>query len=132
MAFASFINAILSGRALHVFGDGRQARDFTFVADVVAATIAAAELGTEPVYNISGGASSTLLDAIAEIEQLTGRRALIGFSSTARGDAYRTSANLTAARRDLDYEPSVSLRDGLALQIRAAIGEPLEPTEAIA
>jgi nucleoside-diphosphate-sugar epimerase len=132
MAFAAFIRSVLLGRPLRVLGDGRQTRDFTFVADVVAATISAAEVGADPVYNISGGANSTLLGAIEEIERLTSRRALIGFSPPARGDASRTCADLTAARRDLGYQPAVSLRDGLALQIRAAMDEPVEPVEAVA
>jgi UDP-glucuronate 4-epimerase len=132
MAFASFIRAVLLGRPLGVLGDGMQSRDFTFVADVVAATIAAAELGTEPVYNISGGTNLTLLEAIAEIERLAGRRAMISFSPSARGDAYRTDADLTAARRDLGYTPEVSLGDGLAIQVRAAMHEPAELAEAVA
>jgi nucleoside-diphosphate-sugar epimerase len=132
MAIAAFIRSVLVGRPLQVLGDGRQVRDFTFVADVVAATIAAAELAPEAAYNISGGASSTLLEVIEEIEHLTGRRALIGFSPPARGDASRTSADLTAAGRDLGYQPAVSLREGLALQIRAAMDEPVEPVEAVA
>lgn len=132
MAFASFISAILSGRPIHVLGDGTQTRDFTYVTDAVAATIAAAELGTKPVYNVSGGANSTLLGAIAEIERLVGRPALIRFSPSARGDAYRISADLTAARRDLGYRPEVSLHDGLARQVGAAVREPVEPAEAVA
>jgi UDP-glucuronate 4-epimerase len=132
MAFASFIRAVLSGRPVHVLGDGTQTRDFTFVADVVAATIAAAELGTQHVYNISGGTNSTLLGAIAEIERLTEHRALISFSPSARGDAYRTKADLTAARRDLGYNPEVPLGDGLAFQVRAAMREPVELAEAVA
>jgi nucleoside-diphosphate-sugar epimerase len=123
MAFAAFIRAILRGKLLPVFGDGRQVRDFTFVGDVVAGTIAAAELGTKPVYNISGGASCTLSEAIEEIERLTRRRAVVGFAAPARGDASRTSADLTAARRDLGYRPTVSLREGLKRQIRAAKDE---------
>jgi nucleoside-diphosphate-sugar epimerase len=132
MAFASFIRSVLSGRPLRVLGDGHQTREFTYVGDAVGATIAAAELGTDPVYNIGGGASSTLLEAIALIEQLANRSALIGFSPSARGDAYRTSADLTAATRDLGYQPKVSLRDGLALQIKAAMREPVEQAEAVA
>jgi nucleoside-diphosphate-sugar epimerase len=131
MAFAAFIRAILQGKPLSVLGDGRQVRDFTFVGDAVAATIAAAELGTEPVYNISGGASSTLFAAVEEIERLVGRRALIAFLPRARGDATRTGADLTAASRDLGYTPGVSLRDGLALQIGAALREPVDPIEAV-
>jgi nucleoside-diphosphate-sugar epimerase len=132
MAFASFIRAVLSGRPLRVLGDGLQTREFTYVGDAVAATIAAAEHGTGLVYNIGGGTTSTLLDAIAQIERLADRSAVINFSPTARGDAYRTSADLTAARRDLGYQPAVSLRDGLVLQIRAAMDEPVEPVEAVA
>jgi len=132
MAFAAFTRAILLGRPLRVLGDGRQVRDFTYVDDVVAATIAAAERGTEPAYNIAGGASSTLIAAIEEIERLAGRRALIDYSASARGDASRTSADLTAARRDLGYQPSVSLREGLALQVGAAMEEPVELVEAVA
>ena len=132
MAFAAFIRGVLLDRPLRVLGDGRQVRDFTFVSDVVAATIAAAELGTEPAYNISGGASTTLLEAIEEIERVTGRRALIDSSPPARGDASRTSADLTAASRDLGYRPTASLRGGLELQIRAAMDEPVELIEAVA
>jgi nucleoside-diphosphate-sugar epimerase len=132
MAFAAFIRSILAGKPLHVLGDGRQVRDFTFVSDVVAATIAAAERGKQPVYNVSGGATSTLFGAIEEIERLTGRRALIDFSQPARGDATKTSADLTAAKRDLRYRPTVSLREGLARQIGAATDGPVEPIEAVA
>jgi nucleoside-diphosphate-sugar epimerase len=132
MALASFIRAALSGRPLRVLGDGNQTRAFTYVTDAVAATIAAAELGTEPTYNVSGGTSSTLLGAIAQIEELTGRPALISFSPPAHGDPNHTSADLTAARRDLGFEPRVSLRDGVELQIRAAMREPVEQAEAVA
>jgi len=132
MAFESFIRSVLSGRPLRVLGDGNQTREFTYVTDAVAATIAAAELGTEAVYNVGGGATSTLLDAIAEIERLADRSALISFSPSARGDAYRTCADLTAARNDLGHTPQVSLREGLAAQIRAAMHEPVEHSEAVA
>ena len=100
--------------------------------DVVSATIAAAERLTGPVYNVSGGTSSTLLEAIAQIERLTGRRALIRFSPRARGDAYRTMADLTAARRDLSYSPEVTLGQGLALQVQAAMRDLEELAEAVA
>jgi len=132
MAFAAFIRAILDGQPLRVLGDGRQVRDFTYIADVVAATIAAAGRGTEPVYNISGGASCALLEAIEEIERLTGRRAAVAFTPRARGDASGTSADLTAASRDLGYRPTLALQDGLWMQIRAALAEPVELVEAVA
>ena len=132
MAFASFIRAVLAGAPLCVFGDGGQTRNFTYVTDAVAATIAAAELSTEPVYNVSGEKSATLLEAIAHIERLAGRPALIRFAPSARGDAYRTTADLTAARRDLGYSPEVMLGQGLARQVQAAMRNPTELAEAVA
>ena len=132
MAFASFIRANLAGRPLRVFGDGRQSRDFTYVADAVAATLAAAEHGTEFAYNVSGGSSATVLEAIAVIERLTGRPTLVRFSPPARGDAYRTKADLTVARRDLGYTAQVVLAEGLALQVQAALQERTELAEAVA
>ena len=57
---------------------------------------------------------------------------MISFSPSAHGDPYRTSADLTAARRDLGYAPEVMLGQGLARQIRAAMSEPAEITEAVA
>ena len=123
---------VLAGAPLCVLGDGGQTRNFTYVTDAVAATIAAAELSTEPVYNVSGEKSATLLEAIAHIERLAGRPALIRFAPSARGDAYRTTADLTAARRDLGYSPEVMLGQGLARQVQAAMRNPTELAEAVA
>jgi UDP-glucuronate 4-epimerase len=123
MAFASFISRIAAGRPITVFGDGRQTRDFTYVSDVVAATIAAAERGSRPWYNVSSGANASLLEVIAAIERATARRAVVEFAPDARGDARHTRADLTAAARDLGFRPSVPLELGLARQVAAALGD---------
>jgi nucleoside-diphosphate-sugar epimerase len=120
MAFAAFITAILRGRPLTVFGDGSQSRDFTYVGDAVAATVAAAEDGVREAYNVSGGARATLLEAIRLIEQLTGRRALLDLRRPGRGDPLQTSARLCAARDDLGYSPDTSLEVGLEKQVAVA------------
>ena len=74
MAFSRFFRCALSGRPLPINGDGRQVRDFTFVDDVVAGTLAAADLGRPGrVYNIGGASPVELLDAVAQIAQLSGR-----------------------------------------------------------
>ena len=74
MAFSRFLRRALVGEPLPVNGDGRQIRDFTFVADVVEGTIAAAARGRRgAVYNIGGGYPVELLEAIAVIEALIGR-----------------------------------------------------------
>src|SRR5262249_37517628 len=94
MAFAAFIRAILDRRPLPVFGDGTQSRDFTYVDDAVAATLAAAEQGVRDAYNVSGGASATVLEVIALIERLTRRPALLDLRPTGRGDPAHTRADL--------------------------------------
>jgi len=124
MAFASFIARITAGRPIMVFGDGCQTRDFTYVSDAVAATIAAADRGDRPCYNVSGGANASLLEALAAIERATARRAVVEFAPDARGDARHTRADLTAATRDLGFRPSVPLELGLARQVAAALCDP--------
>ena len=123
MAFASFIERIAAGLPIMVYGDGGQTRDFTYVSDVVAATIAAAERGGRHCYNVSGGANASLLEAIAAIERATGCRAVVEFAPDARGDARHTRADLTAAGRDLGYQPSVGLDLGVARQVAAALDD---------
>src|SRR5206468_12831152 len=69
MAFARVVDALAFGRLFEVYGDGTQSRSFTYVADVVDATIAAMEDGTaHAVYNVGGGEEATLRDAIDLLE----------------------------------------------------------------
>src|SRR5262249_29018730 len=74
MAFTRLLHAAAEGNAFELYGDGGQSRGFTFVSDAVAATIAAMEAGTPgAVYNVGGGSEATMLEAIALIEQVSGR-----------------------------------------------------------
>lgn len=118
MAFSRFVAAGLAGEPITVLGDGLQVRDFTYVDDVIDATLLAAEHGTAgAVYNIGGGTPVTLLDAIHLIEQKIGRPIAIEYGQSARGDARQTSADTTLARKELGFSPSVSLEEGLARQV---------------
>ena len=130
MAFATFIDRVLADAPIPVYGDGEQSRDFTYVEDVVAGTLAAADHGTATVYNLSGGSAATLREAIELIESLTGRRARLDRRPDARGDVRSTRADLTAAVRDLGYRPRVSLVEGLEAQLRWA--RAARPAEAAA
>ncbi|HYZ30605.1 MAG TPA: NAD-dependent epimerase/dehydratase family protein [Thermoleophilaceae bacterium] len=120
MAFARFVQCALEGRPLAVLGDGRQVREFTYVDDVVSATMAAADRGERgAVYNIGGGEPVSVMDAIALLEELVERPLLLDFQPSGRGDPRRTHADVRRARRDLRFEPRTSLRDGLARQVLA-------------
>ncbi len=118
MAFTRFIGAVLEGEPLTVYGDGEQVRDFTYVADAVAATYAAADSG-EPggVYNIAGGTQTSVREVIETIGELTGREPRVENEEAVAGDARRTGADTSRARRDLGYAPAVELREGLARQV---------------
>jgi UDP-glucose 4-epimerase len=122
MAFHRFIRAAATGEPLRIFGDGRQTRDFTYVGDIVAATRAAGELGVPgEVYNVAGGSRVTVLDILAILDRVLGEPLKVIHEETARGDARDTSGDTTKAARDLGYSPSVSLEEGLAAQVEAAL-----------
>ncbi len=117
MGFARFFAAVAQDTAVPLFGDGRQTRDFTFVADAVSATVAAATRGTPGgVYNIGGGARVQLLDVFELIRQVTGRPLRIERLEAQRGDMRDTYADTSRARADLGFAPSVTLEQGLRAQ----------------
>jgi nucleoside-diphosphate-sugar epimerase len=115
MAFHKFLKASRDNRPITVYGDGQQTRDFTFVADIVAATRAAASKGRPGyVYNVGGGERLTLNRVLETIEGVTGRRLEIQREPAQKGDMRDTFADTTAAREDLGFRSTVTLADGLA------------------
>ena len=126
MAFSRFMAAGLADQPLTIIGDGGQSRDFTYVADAVAATIAAGEQGAPGrVYNIAGGCQATMIEVVETLERLLGRPLQRLHLEPVPGDPRRTGADVSAARLELGYEPATGLEDGLARQLehaRAAAG----------
>jgi predicted glycosyltransferase/nucleoside-diphosphate-sugar epimerase len=121
MAFARFLASALAGRQLDVLGDGHQVREFTYMDDVVSATIAATEQGERgSVYNVGGGQPVALLEVIALMEQLLDRPLAVAHTEPGLGDPRRTEADIARAVRDLGYRPSTPLTKGLAAQIGSA------------
>jgi UDP-glucose 4-epimerase len=114
MGFNRFFTAVLDDRPVTQYGDGLQTRDFTFVADAVAATAAAAVRGTPGrVYNIGGGSRVTLREVFEMIARVSGRPVRIEYQPAQKGDMRDTYAETTRAARDLGFAPSVTLEDGL-------------------
>jgi nucleoside-diphosphate-sugar epimerase len=114
MGFHRFFTAVLAGQPVAQFGDGLQTRDFTFVADAVSATAAAAVRGAPGgVYNIGGGSRVTLRDVFEMIGRVTGRPVRINHQPEQKGDMRDTYADTSRARADLGFAPSVSLEEGL-------------------
>ncbi|MGH9175052.1 MAG: NAD-dependent epimerase/dehydratase family protein, partial [Vicinamibacterales bacterium] len=114
MGFNRFFSAALDGRPLTQFGDGLQTRDFTFVADAVTATAAAAVRGAPGgVYNIGGGSRVSLRDVFAMIARVSGRPLQLDLQPAQKGDMRDTYAETSRARVDLAFAPATGLEEGL-------------------
>jgi nucleoside-diphosphate-sugar epimerase len=116
MAFRRFCEAVLAGRAIELYGDGRQTRDFTYVADIVAATRAAGEGRATGVFNVGGGARISLNRALEILAGVAGRPLDVRRGERESGDVRDTGANISRARDQLGYEPSTSVEEGLAAE----------------
>jgi len=117
MAFARVVDALVRGASFELYGDGLQSRSFTYVADAVAATIAAMKGGPPgAVYNIGGGAEATMREAIATLEQVSGRTLDVVERPAAAGDVRRTAADTDRIERDVGWRATTALRDGLRAQ----------------
>ncbi len=115
---AKYCTAMLRGDRPLVFGDGLQARDFTFVDNAVSANLLAAEAPADKAagryFNVAAGQSISLLDLIAELNRLTGQQLEPEFQAPRVGDVRNSLADISAARAALGYEVLVDWRDGLA------------------
>jgi UDP-glucose 4-epimerase len=112
---ALFIAALAAGRRPRIDGDGLQSRDFTYVENVVQALTKAADApaAVGNVYNIGNGGSTTILDLVKHLNQLLGSDVQPEFGPPRPGDVRHSQADITLARRDLGYEPTVSFVEGL-------------------
>jgi UDP-glucose 4-epimerase len=115
MAFHRFLRALLTGGEVVLLGDGAQVRDFTFVDDAIAATVAAAERGRDgAVYNIGGGNPARLSEVLEMLAALADRPARVRREGASPGDPRATRADTRRARAELGYRPATDLRAGLA------------------
>jgi nucleoside-diphosphate-sugar epimerase len=116
MGYHRFIRALLQGDPIVVYGDGQQVRGNTYVADCVAATLAAVEAHPGEVFNVGGGEAATVWDIIRKLEKVTGRQATVRQETARPGDQRYTFADTTKIRTHVGWEPRVGLDEGLARQ----------------
>jgi nucleoside-diphosphate-sugar epimerase len=111
-----FVTAVLDGRAPTIFGDGRQSRDFSYVANAVHANLLATQASPRAlgeVFNVACGESVDLLTLLAEIGRIVGRAIEPTFAPPRPGDVRHSLADLTKAQQLLGYAPIVGFREGL-------------------
>lgn len=118
MAAWIFTSKILKGEPIHVFNGGDMRRDFTYIDDIVNGVIAALDhppSGDLPakVYNLGNHRSENLMDYIGAIEDALGIEAEKIMDPMQPGDVKETFADIEASRRDLGFEPSTSIQEGI-------------------
>ncbi len=114
LAIHKFTRLISEGKPLPFFGDGTMSRDYTFVSDIVAGIVASFEhCDRYRIYNLGGSSPVTLTQLIQELEKAIGKPAILDRRPAQLGDVERTYADLTRSKKELGYEPKVSLAEGL-------------------
>ena len=119
MAPSLFVTAIQEGRPIKVFNNGNLSRDFTYIDDIVEATVKAIDYNREEehiydVYNVGCGHPVPLMDFIQELERCMEQEAVKEFVGMQAGDVHQTWADTTRLQADYDYTPVVSLGEGIA------------------
>src|SRR5689334_24729809 len=115
MAFTRIVNALASGGRFELHGDGAQSRSWTFVGDIVDATMAAVE-GTG-TYNVGGALEASMNEAIELFERISGKTLdLVRHEDPVPGDQRRTKADTTRIRSELGWKPQISLEEGAERQ----------------
>jgi UDP-glucose 4-epimerase len=114
-----FITAMLAGKRPTIYGDGHQSRDFTYVANVVHGNLLAADAKNAAgrSLNVANGRNTSLLELIAVLNNLLGTNVQPVHAAARAGDVRESLADITLARKLLEYEPQVWFEDGLRRSI---------------
>jgi nucleoside-diphosphate-sugar epimerase len=117
MGYHRFIQALLRGQAVVVYGDGLQVRGNTYVEDCVRATTAAVAAPPGEVYNVGGGETANVWEVLAKLQAILGHAPKVRREAARPGDQRFTGADTGKLHRHLGWQPRVGLEDGLARQV---------------
>jgi len=108
-----FVQRIREGRPITIFGDGSQSRDFTYVDDIARGTIAALRPAGCETFNLGSDQPLELRAMVLLIEELTQRKAVVEYKPWHPADMAATWADISKARKALDWRPQTTFREGL-------------------
>jgi UDP-glucuronate 4-epimerase len=123
MSVGRFIESVLAGRPVPLYGDGSVTRDFTYVDDIARGVAAACERvhpGLFALANLGGSERSSVRELMAHIERATGLSLVVERRPQAPGDAPTTWASVERARKLLGWQPEVKLAEGVARTVEWA------------
>lgn len=114
MAYYSFCQAILRGEPIHVYGEGKLMRDFTYIDDIIQGTIAAIDLGADyELFNLGNRTPVSILELVSTLEMILAKKAHIVFQPIPPGDVSITYADISKSQKMLGFTPRTSLKEGL-------------------
>jgi UDP-glucuronate 4-epimerase len=114
MALFLFTEATLKGKPLNVFGEGKMQRDFTYIDDIVAGIIASIDKNYDcEIFNLGCGRKEELMDYIGMVEKSLGMEAKKNFMPMQPGDVRASLADVSKAKKMLNYEPKTTIKDGV-------------------
>ncbi|KLI21919.1 epimerase [Brachyspira hyodysenteriae] len=115
LAISKFTKLILEEKPIPVFGDGNTIRDYTYIDDIISGIISAIEYNktSYEIINLGGGNPVSLNRMIETIENVLDKKAIINRMPMQKGDVDRTSADITKAKKLLNYIPSTSFKEGI-------------------
>lgn len=124
MAFTRFAKAAAHGGEIVIYGTGEQVRDFTYVGDVVEANLLAAtkDVSAGSVLNVAGGSHVSVNEVIQIFGELSNSAIPVKYVEAIAGDVRQTGGDTSAIRSTLGWKPTVTLREGIAKQLRWAQG----------
>ncbi|MEK6982256.1 MAG: SDR family NAD(P)-dependent oxidoreductase [Candidatus Micrarchaeota archaeon] len=115
LAINIFMHKMIKNESITLFGDGLKSRDFTYIDDVVSATILALEKGKTDTFNVGGGNYCIMNELIEKLMQITNSKSKIIKIENAKGDAEHTKADNKKAKDILGWKPKAKLEEGLKI-----------------
>ena len=121
MAFMRFIIKSILKQPITIYGNGNQKRDFTYIDDVVDATISSVDVvNPGEIINIGGGVVISINRIISALKKISGLESNILYKPFPEGDVLRTDADITKAKKLVKFKPKISLNEGLFFQYEYA------------
>ena len=110
---AIFAGQMLTGRQVTINGNGEQERDFVYVGDCVRANLIALDAGSGQIYNLGWGIGTSINEIFAQMKDIIGYKPEAVYGPPKLGETFKIYLDASKARRDLAWEPRVTLREGL-------------------
>ena len=121
MAFMRFVMKSILKKPITIYGNGTQKRNFTYIDDVIDATISSVNIdNTGEIINIGGGEVISISKVISILKNICNYEPKILYKPFSNGDVLRTEADINKAKRLLNFKPKTSLKNGLFLEYEYA------------